>query len=95
MLYATIGATMGIVTMVCVSRLHRSSETDYMQELRERAKIANEEFAKIDLNRTVVEKPARIVVEPGDEIKCYRDADGYLRREVVKRSKPDTYTATL
>lgn len=88
MLYAAIGATMGIVTMVCVSRLQRSSEVDYLQELRERTKVANEEFAKIDLNRTVVDnRPARVVVEPGDEIRCYRDADGYLRRTVVKSDK--------
>lgn len=78
---------MGIVTMVCVSRLQRSSEVDYLQELRERTKVANEEFAKIDLNRTVVDRPARVVVEPGDEIRCYRDADGYLRRTVVKSDK--------
>ena len=87
MLYAAIGATMGIVTMVCVSRLQRSSEVDYLQELMERTRIANEEFAKIDLNRTVDNRPARIVVEPGDEIRCYRDADGYLRRTVVKNDK--------
>lgn len=86
MLYAIIGATMGIVTMICVSRLQRSSEIDYLQELRERTRIANEEFAKIDLNRAVVDnRPARIVVEPGDEIRCYRDADGYLIRAVAKR----------
>jgi hypothetical protein len=87
MIYAAIGATMGIVTMICVSRLQRSSEVDYLQELRERTRIANEEFAKIDLNRTVVDRPVRIGVEPGDEIGCYRDADGYLRRTVVKGDK--------
>ena len=87
MLYAAIGATMGIVTMVCVSRLQRRREIDYLQELRERTRIANDEFAKIDLNRAVDNRPARVVVEPGDEIRCYRDADGYLRRTVVKSDK--------
>lgn len=88
MLYAAIGATMGIVTMACVSRLHRSSEIDYLQELRERTKRANEEFAKMGLNRAVVDnRPKRMVVESGDEIRCYRDADGYLRRTVVKNDK--------
>lgn len=78
---------MGIVTMVCVSLLQRSSEKDYLQELRERTRVANEEFAKIDLNRVVDSRPKRMVVEPGDEIRCYRDADGYLRRTVVKSDK--------
>lgn len=88
MLYAAIGATMGIVTMVCISRLQRSREIDYMQELMERTRIANEEFEKIDLNRAVVDsRPKRIVVDPGDEIMCYRDADGYLRQTVVKSDK--------
>ena len=90
MLYVIIGATIGILLEVLYNLHFNGMERDYLKALNSRRADSD-----IDFDRTVVEKPARIVVEPGDEIRCYRDADGYLRRVVVKSDKPDTYTATL
>lgn len=95
MLYVIIGATIGILLEVLYNLHLNGMERDYLKVLNSRRVDSDSGFADIDFDRAVIEKPARIVVEPGDEVRCYRDADGYLRRTVVKSDKPDTYTATL